>query len=88
MRATTRRTVAALPAAVLMFTLVACGGGSDSGSGSGDSKGAEQQSAQSADGAAGAQDADDKNKVTGAKQEGTEPGPRRWRPPGPRTRGR
>ncbi|MET8948192.1 peptidase [Streptomyces sp. NPDC004542] len=49
MRAFPRRALLAAPAAVLMFSLVACGGGSDSGSG--DSKAADtQQSAQSAGG--------------------------------------
>ncbi|WP_063736730.1 PepSY domain-containing protein [Streptomyces sp. RTd22] len=50
MRALPRRALVAAPAAVLMFTLVACGGGSDSG----DSKTADSQaSAQGAGGEAG-----------------------------------
>ncbi|MGW3356830.1 PepSY domain-containing protein [Streptomyces bungoensis] len=53
MRALPRRAVLAAPAAVLMFTLVACGG-SDSGS---DSKAADTQQAQSAGGAEAAGEA-------------------------------
>lgn len=53
MRALPRRAVLAAPAAVLMFALVACGGGS------GTSK-ADTQQAQNAGGAEAAGDADDK----------------------------
>ncbi|MFF7888374.1 peptidase [Streptomyces sp. NPDC007896] len=53
------RALAAVPAAVLLFSLVACGGGSDSGSGS--AKAADnQQSAQSSGGEAAAGDTDGK----------------------------
>lgn len=63
MRALPRRALAAAPAAVLMFALVACGGGS--GSDSGSSKSADsQQSAQSSGGAqaegGAAEEADEK----------------------------
>jgi len=63
MRALPRRALAATPAAVLMFALVACGGGS--GSDSGSSKSADsQQSAQSSGGAqaegGAAEEADEK----------------------------
>ncbi|MFE2470559.1 PepSY domain-containing protein [Streptomyces mirabilis] len=55
----TSRTLAAVPAAVLLFSLVACGGGSDSDSGS--AKAADnQQSAQSSGGQAAAGDTDGK----------------------------
>ncbi|UXY28232.1 peptidase [Streptomyces sp. HUAS TT20] len=49
MRALPRRALLAAPAAVLMFALTACGGGSDSGSGS--SKSDTQQAAQGTGGA-------------------------------------
>lgn len=55
MRALPRRALVAAPAAVLMFTLVACGGGSDSGG----SKAADkQQSAQGAGEAEGGAEAE------------------------------
>ncbi|MPY34764.1 peptidase [Streptomyces adustus] len=60
MRALPRRAVLAVPAAVLMFALVACGsGGSDSGSGSSGAADT-QQSAQSTGGAEAAGDTDGK----------------------------
>ncbi|MCX4616341.1 MULTISPECIES: peptidase [Streptomyces] len=53
------RALAAVPAAVLLFSLVACGGGSDSGSGS--AKAADnQESVQSSGGQAAAGDTDGK----------------------------
>lgn len=55
MRALPRRVLLAAPAAVLMFALTACGGGSDSGSGS--SKAADTQQTAQADGAGAAGDA-------------------------------
>ncbi|MFF7189794.1 PepSY domain-containing protein [Streptomyces sp. NPDC008222] len=60
MRALPRRAALAAPAAIMLFALVACGGGSDSGSGS--SKAADTQQTAQADGAAGdaAGDTDDK----------------------------
>ncbi|MDX2675372.1 peptidase [Streptomyces soliscabiei] len=76
MRATTRRrTLAVLPATVLMFALAACGGGSDSGS---DNAGAAQQQQAQATGGAGAadgaKDADDKKEppLTGEIKEKAE----------------
>jgi hypothetical protein len=51
MRALPRRALLAAPAAVLMFALAACGGGSDSGSDSGSSKSDTQQAAQGTGGA-------------------------------------
>ncbi|PKW05171.1 hypothetical protein SAMN05428944_7835 [Streptomyces sp. 1222.5] len=52
MRSLPRRALLAAPAAVLMFSLAACGGGSsDSGSDSGSSKSDTQQAAQSTGGA-------------------------------------
>ncbi|MFI0822178.1 PepSY domain-containing protein [Streptomyces sp. NPDC021098] len=58
MRALPRRALVAAPAAVLMFTLVACGGGSDSGGGS---KAADSQaSAQGAGGGEAGEEAGEK----------------------------
>lgn len=58
MRVLPRRALVAAPAAVLMFALVACGGGSDSDSGSSNAAGT-QQSAQGAAGAAAGEEAEE-----------------------------
>ncbi|MFI2765228.1 PepSY domain-containing protein [Streptomyces echinatus] len=58
MRVLPRRALLAAPAAVMMFALVACGGGSDSDSGSSNAAGT-QQSAQGAGGAQAAGEAED-----------------------------
>ncbi|MGY5102278.1 PepSY domain-containing protein [Streptomyces sp. 900105245] len=64
MRTLPRRALLAAPAAALMFTLAACGGGPDSASGSGGSQSDTQQAAQGSGGAdavgEGAGDTDDK----------------------------
>ncbi|MCF3134476.1 peptidase [Streptomyces olivochromogenes] len=61
MRTLPRRALLAAPAAVLMFALAACGGGSDSGADSGSSKSDTQQAAQGAGDTAGdTGDTDDK----------------------------
>jgi uncharacterized membrane protein YkoI len=58
MRAMPRRALAAAPAAVLMFALVACGGGSDSGdsaSGASDTQATQEAAAPAEDAAANAE---------------------------------
>ncbi|UXY17618.1 peptidase [Streptomyces cynarae] len=54
MRALPRRALLAAPAAVLMFALTACGGGSDSDSGSSNTAGTQQSAQNAGDAQAGA----------------------------------
>ena len=66
MRALPRRALAAAPAAALMFTLVACGGGSDSG---GSNAADSQQSAQGAGDAGNAESEGGAEEEAGEKKE-------------------